>query len=565
MHKQPDRAVPQQTGAADRAVFRAYRAAFFAMPFCGGLLFSRAWVACCAVNLVFLCRQCRSAKAMKLPAALWPNICTVTLASGAAGAFVCGIDRGGAYEGAAWMLSVLIFALLLRQWSPEQRQSLCGQLPAMGAVMVLLCIAGRFVPALRRMLYENGRMAGPFQYANTFAVFLLVCLVLYHDREPKLSGGVALFVYAVLLAGIAGTASRGTLALLLLWLLYITARRRWSRALAGGLAVIAAGSLLFLVLGRVPRLVQRMTEADPFTTLTGRLLYWKDGIRVLWQHPMGVGRLGWLYLQGMVQSGAYNVRFVHNDLLQLALDYGIVPAAAALYFVIRRLAGAPIGRQAAWILVVHSLFEWDMQFQFVLFLLLLLLSQQTPAREAKKHFYLPMAVLAGLTALILPIGLADLLAGTGQLQAAHGVNPWDTDIAVRWMLEQPALPQAAAAAQRILAGNIYEETSWRVLAEAAAGKGQYETAMAAMRQAVVLRKYDQQTYDEAMQKCLTALDNGVSAETVCEQMTWLVGKMQQTAAETDPLARFLPEQPDLSFSEELLLQTRLLERLTAAA
>ena len=223
----------------------------------------------------------------------------------------------------------------------------------------------------------NGRIDGFFQYANTYAVFLLVCLLLLalkEERKRRDYAAMAVLVVTIFLSG-----SRGVFLLLaavgLFWFLHtVVSSRRVLPALVGAAAVVLLGALaVFLSGGLVLDRLRAITLES--SSLNGRLLYDLDGLRILAAHPFGVGRGGYLYVQPLFQTGPYILRSIHNEYLQAALDGGILSGvlllALAAWIVLR--PGAPLReRAAAAVLALHACIDFDFQFFGMLCLLLLL-------------------------------------------------------------------------------------------------------------------------------------------------------------------------------------------------
>lgn len=82
----------------------------------------------------------------------------------------------------------------------------------------------------------------------------------------------------------------------------------------------------------------------------------------------------------------------------------------------------------------------------------------------------------------------------------------------------------------------------------------------AQRQAVVVRKYDQTVYDEALNRLQYALSNGWDRTRAAEEMSWLLAHMDAALENTDPLAWRLKDQPELAFPERVRLMIHLMEQ-----
>lgn len=536
--------------------FAVYQVLFVLLPFAGGGYFPWQWTLMTLVHGAVVVWQVCLAGKLVLPRSRTAWGCGAILLTGAVWNLFGGIDQSASREGLLRMAACLLFALLLGQWTAEQRLRLLRLVPVSGAAMVLVSLAAGLSPVLRPLLYENDRMAGPFQYANTFALFLLAGLAVRPKDRPS---PVRLAVDALLLLGIAASGSRSAILLLGGYLLYLAFRHRPGWKFWAVLGAVAAGVACYAV-WQGGWIFARFVQEGTFSTLWGRLLYMKDAARLLAGHPMGVGWLGWFYLQRMIQTGVYNVRFVHNDLLQLALDYGLPAAAAALWWIVRQLRNGVCGTAAAVLIALHCLADPDLEFLWMAFLFILALS---PARDlpapALKGRAAGCLLTAAVMAAMLPKGVADGAFRLGNLSLAYRLNPEDTEIATEWMLQGTDLSRAAEEARTILDRNPYQSIAWQILAEDALSRGDYDTMAVAQRQAVILLKYDQTLYDDALVRVETAAREGWSSDRAVEEMVWLLDRMDTTMAETDPLGWKLNDQPELAFSTETRLLIHMLD------
>ena len=102
------------------------------------------------------------------------------------------------------------------------------------------------------------------------------------------------------------------------------------------------------------------------STFMGRLLYARDVLPVIFTHPLGLGYQGYLYLQGSFQTGVYQTRFVHNELLQTLVDVGWLPAGLLAAAAVQAFRRGDVKRRAALILLLgYALFDFDFQFPVI--------------------------------------------------------------------------------------------------------------------------------------------------------------------------------------------------------
>ena len=550
----PDRDSPKH------GLFRAMAILLLAYPFIGGLYAPWQWGIAMLCNGLLLTLVWISTKRIRLPSDPVSLVSLAVMAAGAVCSLLIGLDRDASWMGLLRLCGWLLFALLVLQWPPEQRRRLMACVPVSGAAAVAVSLLAGLNPAWRPFFYEAGRLAGPFQYANSFALFLLIGLMMLPPVWPRLlRGAVAL----LLLFGIVATGSRSGL-ILLLWIAFLLVRRRQFRRVLPLLGIIAAVGAV-LALRDQGWVFARFLKADSLSTVWGRLLYDKDGIRLLLQKPLGVGYLGWFYLQRMIQTGVYNVRYVHNDWLQMALDYGLPAALALLVLVVRRLRRGVFCPAAAVCIALHCLLDPDLEFQCLMFFWILALTPRTEADARPLRLPLVPCLFVWIAMLlVLPRTAADISYHFGGDLAVR-LSPADTEYATQQMLQSSTLAQAAERARDILDRNAFVPVAWQILAEDALSRGAYEDMATAQRQAVLLLKYDQTVYEEAMDRLQMAQQMGWEETLALEQEIWLLDFCDATLNSTDPLGWALRDVPEIGFPESTKLLLRMQQRVYDAS
>lgn len=551
----PDKVAPKQ------GLFRAMAILLIVYPFNGGLYAPWQWGVAMLCNGTLLTLVWISTKHIRLLSSPVSAMFLAVMAVGAVCNLKIGLDPDASWMGMLRLCGWMLFALLVLQWSLEQRRRLLMCVPVSGAVAVAVSLLAGLNPVWRPFFYEAGRLAGPFQYANAFALFLLIGLMMLPSAWPRwLWGGIAL----LLLFGIVATGSRSGLILLVLWLAFVLVRHHQACRVLPLLGIIAIAGIA-LALWNDGWVFARFLKMDSLSTVWGRLLYNKDGIRLLLQRPLGVGYLGWFYLQRMIQTGVYNVRYVHNDWLQMALDYGLPAALALLGLVIWRLRKGVLCPMATVCIALHCLLDPDLEFQCLMFFWILALTPCTevPARPLR-HPLVPCLFAGIAMLLILPRTAADISYHFGGNLASR-LSPADTEYATQQMLQASTLSQAAEQARVILDRNAFVPVAWQILAEDALSRGAYEEMATAQRQAVLLLKYDQTVYDEAMDRLQMAQQMGWDENLDLEQKIWLLDFCDATLDSTDSLGWVLRDVPEIGFPESTKLLLRMQQRVSNAS
>ena len=469
------------------------------------------------------------------------------------GGCLWGTDRGMALAGALQFLPLPLFVLALQQRELEERMQMLRFLPHTAAAMVFLTILLSLLPSCADRFLVNGRLAGFFQYPNVFAIYLLSALIVLlqggsSSRKEKWS------LFPVLVVGLALTQSK-TAAVLLIAVLILSAVRAESGKEKGLLALTAAlfaGAGLFLALtGRVS-----------FSTFYGRLLYAQDAVPVILRHPLGLGYTGYYWLQGSFQTGVYSVRHVHNELLQLLLDVGWIPAGLFLWALVQAFR-APDGnfcrRLLLAVLCVHALFDFDTQFVAVAFLLLTAASveplgaaghdgRMAGMRAARKLSPPVFTVVSGLLCLFaLWLGTASVLLEAGRPQEAAGLYSAYTEALIRMFPESGD----GDLADRILRLNESAAPAWDIRAEDAFQRGDFDTALSAKEEAVRLSRYNQQEYLEyrnmleQIRLRLSGRGDAAGAARCTAKLEALPGMMEAVLEQTSALGRMIQDRPNL--------------------
>ena len=82
-----------------------------------------------------------------------------------------------------------------------------------------------------------------------------------------------------------------------------------------------------------------------------------------------MGHMGYYYMENEIQTGMYSVQYVHNDLLQIGLDLGLIPMLLYVAAVVYCLAGKQIPHDKKLILLVvflHGLLDFDLAYSVIL-------------------------------------------------------------------------------------------------------------------------------------------------------------------------------------------------------
>ncbi len=528
------------------------------MPFLLGGFFE--WTSCLLsiLLLILLVRKLRQSKMLRVSLSL----------SGAAMAALplCYLltalwahDRGMALPGFFKFLPMGLFVLLFLQEEPEQRDAALEVLPWSGAVMMLLCLPLSYLPAMDGHLLVAGRQAGLFEYPNTYALFLLLGVIVLATGTQR--NWYHLALAAVLLAGIFLSGSRAVFVLLVLTAIAIAIFVKERSVRLTTLILLPAGIMAavayVLVSGKAGSIGRFLTTSLHSSTLLGRLLYAQDALPVILRHPFGLGYRSYTYMQGSFQTGVYSVQTVHNDFLQLMLDAGWVPALLIAAAVVRSLfrRGNTLRRRLLQaVICLHGLFDFSLQYLSILLIFAAVLDydncREFKIKRADQRFL--TAVAAVLTAASLYFGTVTILYYVGSYSKAAALDPYYTDALVALAIRQGDTAAADDYAQRVLELNRYVAPAYRIRAMAAYSQGDMANMIQYQKSAIACAPYDKMLYTDYLQmletgETLYTQAGDTQSAAVCrEQINAVPGMMEAALQNTSRLGWLIDDKPDLT-------------------
>lgn len=469
-----------------------------------------------------------------------------------------GVSSGMAFAGFLRLAVWVLFFLYAATYTDQERADILNAVAYEGAVLSLITIAGFLYDAAAGIDDPNGRIDGFFQYANTWSLFLLACLILLALKDRRHPADWP--AMAALLCGVYLSGSRGVFLLLLplalAWGVHRLIRLRDVKTVAlaaGGMAAVGVLAVLLsggLVLDRL----RAITLSS--SSLNGRLLYYLDGAEMLLRHPLGVGYGGYLYLQPLEQTGVYTLRFIHNEYLQAALDGGVLAGLllAGLMAALLFRKGAPLRERAVvFAVAAHCLIDFDLHFTAVVFLLLL-----CGSGGKCRQISLPRRpVLVAGTALALMFGYfaaAYYMDFTGRAKAAYTMFPADLSLAENYLQTFSTVEQAEPTADRIIQMSPLSMVAWDCKFGAAARRADLPAMVEAKYNYLRLSRYRGEVYEEFTALLENACAQGSQGElsrylTVTENV---IQQLEEVNRTTSPLAYRIVDKPQLDFSGEVL-------------
>lgn len=470
-----------------------------------------------------------------------------------------GVDSGMAFVGFLKFLPLILYLLCLQQ-NDGVGQAL-NVLPYFGALLAIVSAVGMQFPAVKSLFSVAGRLSGSFQYPNTFAVFLLVCqLLLLKKTGKKLWDYIAL---VIVVAGFLYTGSRTAFVLAIaanIAMLWAMSRKNIRRILLGGCVLIGILTIV-LILSKNSILNRYLTISLTESTFVGRLLYWADALQLLLKYPLGMGYMGYFYTQQSVQTGVYSVAYVHNDLLQLILDVGLIPtglfvAAVVMWFCKKDVAISD--KIIVGAICLHSLFDFDMQFVGMFFLLLLFLSQEQGKKvlPIKPRGAAKVAMVA-LTIVSLYIGGALMLAHWGFRDVADRLYPYNTQNKLEILEQTEELEEANILADEILKQNKEFYAPYSIKARYFYSQGDFGEVIKNQRIALKKSPFTHTEYETYCKMLINGIDlyqkagNFESANICKEELLAVAKQLSENKQRLSKLGRMIKDQPNTVLSDEL--------------
>ena len=474
------------------------------------------------------------------------------------------VSTGRAFIGFLRTLVWILFYTCAADYSDEERSDILDVLALEGAALSLLSTLAFLYTYFSGGEEINGRVDGFFQYANSWALYQLICIILLVMKKKRRV--IDWLAAVILVIGVFLTGSRAVI--LLMAVMAIVGATAYAVKLKKILPVVIAAVLVaaaavmasWLTGGMVLDRIRRVTLSS--STLIGRLLYWADGLEILWKHPFGVGYGGYVYIQSAIQTAVYTVRYVHNEYLQAALDGGI-PAGLLILALVCVLALRKSGsaRERAVILAIaaHSFIDADLQYSAIM-LLLLFCGKGNRHLQIQVKRKLAAAVCAGLVILCFTyFANVYFLDFRGASTQSWRLFPSDLELAEKHLADVFSAESSEADADRIIAATDYSELAWHRKYLASAQRDDLPEMLKAKYQYLLLNRYRRKVWNDFTVLLENAWDIYDENALVAEYARAAENELQRTMQRTKELAWSLSEKPSFGFAEDILARLSVLE------
>jgi len=482
------------------------------------------------------------------------------------------VDKGMAFAGTLKIFPIIIFAIIIMQLEQDELSQMFNIIPYSAAAMVLISGITFLLPSIKGYFYMADRLGGFFQYSNTFALFLLIGIIIIgYQKDIKIKEqGILL----VLLVGILMTGSRSVFIFTIISLLIIFIK---NKAMRKSIIIVAlmlsVFSLVFVAItGSYQNFGRYLTISSESSTLLGRLLYYKDGIKLFINNPFGLGYMGYYYMQPEMQTGFYAIKFVHNDFLQIALDAGIIPLIAITTTITGSILSKNTSKMKKHILIVISalsLFDFNLQFLIIFFILLMTLDYgQAPVKvkfiRKRKELKKAYIILAAVATISLYFSIAFFAEYKDNDKIAVELYSGNTQAKTKLLKMADSKEKAEDLADEILEKNKMSYVSYNAKALAAAVDGNFEDMVLYKKKTLNIAKYSLKEYEDYIKLLKRAItyyektDDKIlreKYETYVKEVPTILKTLEE---QTDALAFKVKDKPEFQLSKETTDYIKLL-------
>lgn len=480
------------------------------------------------------------------------------------------VDSGDAVLGFFKFLPLAFFLLVVMQKS-EVADDFTKKIPLLAAFMTISSLILMQFQSLKKYFSVAGRLSGFFQYSNTFALFLLIALIIVATKEKFAVSDF--LVLPVLLLGIVYSGSRTAFVLMLIVILALILFKKNKKhriVLASFVATVIAFATVYALLTNNFNSIGRfLTISLRESTFVGRLLYFQDAIPVILKHPFGLGYLGYNYMQYSFQTGLYSVRYIHNDFLQLMLDVGWLPTVLFVTAIIKAFfKKGVLLRKRLLILVIsaHTCFDFNFQYLAIFMIFILLLDYKD---GNKKEFSVSkitvMTAAMILTALFAYIGTVNALFYFKQYETATLLYPYSTQCNMALMQSQE-MADAVKTAEKITGSNKYVYLPYRIKANKEYLNGNFKNVIDYETTAIKLSPFTVETYEEYCRMLINGIylyekaGDKYSADICKKELLNTVNALNNISIKQSRLGKMIKDQPNTELSEEIIQYVQTIEK-----
>lgn len=472
------------------------------------------------------------------------------------------VDRGMAFMGAMKFFPVAVFLFLICQ--KEERENLIALLPLLGSLMTIFSFVMMQFEIFKPSVTVAGRLAGFFQYPNTYAVFMLVCLLISIFRlNFKQLDWLEILYIIVEIFGIYMSGSRTVFALTIFSLILVLAARKEKLKMLLGIFLVfgvIAGILFFTEDGR--ELVLRISGMSTgFSTFFGRILYVQDAVKLILKHPLGLGYYGYYFMQQEIQTGVYSVANAHNELIQAMLDIGIIPGIFLYIGIVKSIFSSRTearNKIVLTVLLLHSLFDYDLQFLIMWYVLILFIDLGTIKEYKISGLTKTVSAIVGAAVIgcAVSVGLSDLFYIINDFSKAEQMYEGNTLAKIDSLSEIESVEELQEKADEILKENEHVAIAYSAKARALFSQGDVEGFIKNKLTALQRAPYQYEEYTDYLDTLAYCVGEYIqkkdmdSAKSCLLRAEQVPGMLETVKKKTSMLGWKIKDRPEVTLSQE---------------
>lgn len=473
------------------------------------------------------------------------------------------VDRGMAFMGAMKFFPVAVFLFLICQ-KEEEREKLIALLPLLGSLMTIFSFVMMQFEIFKPSVTVAGRLAGFFQYPNTYAVFMLVCLLISIFRlNFKHLDWLEILYIIVEIFGVYMSGSRTVFVLTIFSLILVLAARKEKLKMLLGIFLVfgvIAGILFFTEDGR--ELVLRISGMSTgFSTFFGRILYVQDAVKLILKHPLGLGYYGYYFMQQEIQAGVYSVVNAHNELIQAMLDIGIIPGIFLYIGIVKSIFSSRTearNKIVLTVLLLHSLFDYDLQFLIMWYVLILFIDLGAIKEYKISGLTKTVSAIVGAAVIgcAVSVGLSDLFYIINDFSKAEQMYEGNTLAKIDSLSEIESVEELQEKADEILKENEHVAIAYSAKARALFSQGDVEGFIKNKLIALQRAPYQYEEYTDYLDTLAYCVGEYIqkkdmdSAKSCLLRAEQVPGMLETVKKKTSMLGWKIKDRPEVTLSQE---------------
>ena len=475
------------------------------------------------------------------------------------------VDSGMALLGFFRYLAVFLFMVVMMQKNAPSKDALFSVVAYSGAIMAVLSAILMQIAPISEYFSVAGRLAGFWQYPNSFAMLLLCGLIVLITKEKL--GGIDYIAIIALVFGILYSGSRIALAVTVVSVLAIAFFRR-GKKIKLIIAAVFAGAIVIAILyglisGNMNSLGRFVSASLSESTFIGRILYFADALSLVLKYPFGMGYFGYYFTHSSVQTGVYELSFVHIDFLQLLIDIGWIPLivfVVAIFKSFFKKDATLRTRVMLFAISAHAFFDFDLQFMAMFMILVLCLDYEGGKKLTAKKCGAAVYSLAGvLCAILVYFNIAQSAYLLGNAEMSYSMYKGDTLSAIHLLIKEADNEKSLALSEKILKNNPHCALAASAKARSSFSKGDLLTTMEYKNKVLEMAPFEYEEYAEYCRMLVYSIQvyersgDTYSANVCKQELGKVVSALEGLEGRVSKLGSMIKDQPKTKLTGEILV------------